>query len=331
MLADHPLDRFRPRLSLPLIAAPMFLVSGVDLVVAACLEGVIGAFPTANCRGAGELDQWLQAMRAHISDGESKSGRPAAPVCANLIVHKSNTRLAEDLAVLVRHAPEVGITSVGTPAPVIGPLHDCGAVVLADVASIRHAEKAIEAGADGLVLLTAGAGGQTGWLNPLAFVRAVRAFYAGPLVLAGGISDGHALLAAETMGCALAYMGTKFIATRESLAKDAYKRMLVDSSADDILLTRAFTGLETNMLRPSIVAAGIDPADLPARGMIDVAKDISVEGRADRPTRWRDIWSAGHSVSGVDAVRSVADLVAQTRAEYRSARAALSARFGGSP
>jgi nitronate monooxygenase len=330
-LADYVLDRFRPRLSLPLIAAPMFLVSGVDLVVAACLEGVIGAFPTANCRSADQLDQWLRDMHARIGDGEGKSGRRAAPVCANLIVHKSNTRLAEDLTVLCRHAPEIVITSVGTPAPVIAPLHDVGAIVLADVASIRHAEKAIEAGADGLVLLTAGAGGQTGWLNPLAFVRAVRAFHAGPLVLAGGIGDGHALLAAETMGCDLAYMGTRFIATRESLASDAYKEMLVASSADDILLTRAFTGLETNMLRPSIIAAGIDPADLPARGTIDVSKDISVEGRAGSPTRWRDIWSAGHSVSGVDAVRSVADLVARTRTEYQSARVAASARLAASP
>jgi nitronate monooxygenase len=150
------------------------------------------------------------------------------------------------------------------------------------------------------------------------------------LVLAGGISDGHALLAAEVVGCDLAYMGTKFIATRESLAKDAHKDMLVAGSADDILLTRAFTGLETNMLRPSITAAGIDPESLPTRGTIDVAKDISVEGRGHRPTRWRDIWSAGHSVSGVDAIRSVADLVAHTRAEYQAARTAALRRLGSS-
>jgi nitronate monooxygenase len=320
----------RSRLSLPLIAAPMFLVSGVELVVAACLEGVVGAFPTANCRSPEELDQWLRSMRTAIGDGESRSGRPAAPVCANLIVHRSNTRLGDDLTVLCRHKPEIVIASVGSPAPVIGPLHDCGTIVLADVASIRHSQKALEAGADGLVLLTAGAGGQTGWLNPIAFVRAVRAFYAGPLVLAGGISDGQALLAAEVLGCDLAYMGTKFIATRESLAKDAYKDMLVAGTADDILLTRAFTGLETNMLRPSIAAAGLDPESLPTRGMIDVAKDISAEGRGDRPARWRDIWSAGHSVSGVDAIRSVADLVAHTRAEYQAARAVALRPIGSS-
>lgn len=323
----HPgLERIRTRLSLPLIAAPMFLVSGVDLVVATCLEGVIGAFPTANCRSADELDKWLSSIRTVIGMAEERSGRRAAPPCPNLIVHKSNARLGADLEILCRHKPEIVITSVGTPAPVLAPLHDCGAIVLADVASIRHAEKAIEAGADGLVLLTAGAGGQTGWLNPLAFVRAVRAFYSGPIVLAGGISDGHALFAAEALGCDLAYMGTKFIATRESMAKDAYKRMLVDSSADDILLTRAFTGLETNMLRPSITAAGLDPANLPARGAINVAKDISAEERTDNLTRWRDIWSAGHSVSGVDAIISVANLVARTRLEYQEAKKALPGR-----
>ena len=233
----------------------------------------------------------------------------------------------DDVAVLVRHGPEIVITSVGSPAPVLDPLHDAGALVLADVATIRHAERAIDAGADGLVLLTAGAGGQTGWLNPLAFVRAVRAFFDGPLVLAGGISDGAALFAAEAMGCDLAYMGTKFIATTESMANPAYREMLVESVADDILLTRAFTGLETNMLRPSIIAAGLDPANLPAHGAIDIGKDISIEGRANRPARWKDIWSAGHSVSGVDAVKSVHDLVAQTRREYESARETFEIRI----
>lgn len=319
-------DDLEARLTLPLIAAPMFLVSGVDLVAAACAAGVVGAFPTVNCRTADELDGWLTDIRARTDATAAQSGRAPAPWCANLVVHKSNKRLMDDVAVLVRHRPELVIASVGSPAPVIGPLHDVGARVLVDVATIRHAERAVAAGADGLVLLTAGAGGQTGWLNPLAFVRAVRAFYDGPLVLAGGVSDGAALFAAEAMGCSLAYMGTKFIATRESMAKDAYKNMLVGARADDIQLTRAFTGLETNMLRPSIVAAGLDPDNLPARGAIDIAKDISIEGRANRPERWRDIWSAGHSVSGVDEVRSVADLVAQTRNEYDSARKAFEVR-----
>jgi nitronate monooxygenase len=212
---------------------------------------------------------------------------------------------------------------------VVKPLHDAGALVFADVASIRHAERAIAAGADGLVLLTAGAGGQTGWLNPFAFVRAVRAFFDGPIVLAGGISDGHALRAAQALSCDLAYMGTKFIATRESMADDRYKAMVVESSADDILLTTAFTGLKTNMLKPSIAAAGLDPESLPARGTIEIGKDIDVAAREARPKRWRDIWSAGHATSGVAEVLSVDELVARTAAEYRAADAKI--RGGNSP
>src|SRR6059058_1331862 len=312
------LSRFRDRLSLPLIAAPMFLVSGTDLVVAACRNGVIGSFPTVNCRSPEQLDQWLTDIDIRLEGHSDASGKPSAPVCANLIVHRSNARLEQDLQVLLRHRPEMVITSVGSPAPVLKPLHDAGALVFADVASIRHAERAVAVGADGLVLLTAGAGGQTGWLNPFVFVRAVRAFFNGPIVLAGGIGDGHGLRAAEVLGCDLAYMGTKFIATRESMADARYKEMLVNSSADDILLTTAFTGLQTNMLRPSIVAAGLDPADLPQRGSIDIAEDIDIDAREKRPTRWRDIWSAGHSVSGVTEILGVDELIAKTLTEYRA-------------
>ncbi len=296
----------RERLRLPLIAAPMFRVSGVELVMAACRHGVIGAFPTANCRTAEELDGWLSAIRSEPL---------VAPWCANLIVHRSNPRMHDDLAVLLRHSPEIVITSVGSPANVVTPLHDVGALVFADVASIRHAERAVAAGADGLILLTAGAGGQTGWLNPFAFVRAVRRFFAGPLVLAGGIGDGQALAAALALGCDLGYMGTRFIATTESMASPEYKQMLVDSSADDVLLTRAFTGLQTNMLRPSIVTAGLDPDDLPERGGIDVARDLA----AGQPRRWRDIWSAGHSVSSVTGIVAVETLIQAVAVEYRAA------------
>lgn len=317
--SSDPLARFRNRLSLPLIAAPMFLVSGIELVAAACRNGVVGSFPTVNCREAEQLDIWLTELEQRLRRHADESGRPAAPICPNLIVHRSNARLEQDLNILLRHKPEMVITSVGSPAPVLQPLHDAGALVFADVASIRHAERAVAAGADGLVLLTAGAGGQTGWLNPFAFVRAVRAFFDGPIVLAGGIGDGHALRAAEALGCDLAYMGTRFIATRESMADNRYKDMLVSSSADDILLTTAFTGLQTNMLRPSIEAAGLDPENLPSRGAIDIGKDIDIGARENRPKRWRDVWSAGHSVSGVDAVLSVDELVARTRDEYRAA------------
>jgi nitronate monooxygenase len=314
-------DSLRDRLRLPLIAAPMFLVSGPALVTAACRAGVVGSFPTANCRTVEELDAWLAGMVDDAKRAADTEGRAPAPWCPNLIVHRSNPRVPEDLAAVLRHKAEIVITSVGSPEPVMKPLKDAGCLVLADVASVRHAEKAVAAGVDGLVLLTAGAGGQTGWANPFAFARAVRSFWDGIVVMAGGMTDGHAVAAAQALGCDLAYMGTKFIATRESLAKDAYKQMLVSSRLDDVLLTRAFTGLETNMLRPSIAAAGLDPDNLPVRGKIDISKDINAAER-ERPDakRWKDIWSAGHSVSGVVDVPTVAELIERTAGEYDSAR-----------
>jgi nitronate monooxygenase len=319
-------DTLKSRLRLPLIAAPMFLVSGPALVKAACRAGIIGSFPTANCRTVEELDGWLADMSDDLLRAADEAGRALPPLCPNLIVHRSNSRVPDDLAAVLRHKAEIVITSVGSPEPVLKPLKDSGCLVLADVASVRHAEKAVAAGVDGLVLLTAGAGGQTGWVNPFAFVRAVRTFWDGIVVMAGGMADGHAVAAAQALGCDLAYMGTKFIATRESLAKDSYKEMLVRSRLDDVLLTRAFTGLETNMLRPSIAAAGLDPDDLPVRGAIDIAKDINAAERDKRDAegpdakRWKDIWSAGHSVSGVSDVPSVAALVERTAAEYVAAR-----------
>lgn len=307
-------DHIHRRLRVPVIAAPMFLVSGVELVVAACRAGVIGSFPTVNCRTSAVLDAWLDDITVRLRSPDG-AGQPA-PYCPNLIVHKSNPRLAADLDILVKHRPEMVITSVGSPAPVIEPLHRVGALVLADVATVYQARKAVAAGADGLVLLTAGAGGQTGWLNPLGFARAVRSFFSGPLVLAGGIADGAALAAALQLGCDLGYMGTKFIATTESLAAPDYKQMLVDSGADDILLTSAMTGLPTSILRPSLLRAGLDPDNLPQRGAIDIATDIDVTAAENKPKRWRDVWSAGHSVAGVTEITTVADLVAQTRKEF---------------
>ena len=300
------------RLRLPLIAAPMLHVSGPDLVTAACRAGVVGAFPTKNARSSGELDAWLTDIRLRLADTDGR----AAPFCPNLIMRDS--RLAEDLACVVRHGAELVITSVGSPAPAVGALHDAGALVLADVATLRHADRAIAAGADGLILLTAGAGGQTGWLNPFAFVRAVRRMFDGVVVLAGGVSDGQALAAARLLGCDLAYMGTRFIATRESLASDAYRSMLVDASMDDILLTSSFTGLPANMLAPSIAAAGLDPQRLD-ESMSEARSRAQFGAGADGPRRWTDIWSAGHSVSGVGEVQSVEALVDRTAREFDAA------------
>ena len=285
----------------------MFLVSGPDLVIATCRAGAIGSFPTANCRTLEDLDQWLGRMVA-----ETKGGAPFAP---NLIVHKSNTRLQEDAALVAQHKAPLVIASVGSPAPIMDTINGYGGRVFADIASMRHAEKAIATGVDGLILLTAGAGGQTGWANPFAFVRAVRDIYDGPVVLAGGISDGVALKAAMTLGCDLAYMGTRFIATQESMAVQGYKDMLVSSSLDDVMLTSAFTGLPASKLRPSIVAAGLDPDALPVRGMINVAEDINPD---KRPKRWKDTWSAGHSVSGVKDLPPVAELVERVAREFNN-------------
>jgi nitronate monooxygenase len=319
MPLKDPLTRWHGRLRLPLVAAPMFLVSGIELVVAACRAGVVGAFPTINCRSSAELDDWLTRIDTALQTHSLASEQATAPWCANLVVHPSNPRLAGDLQVLCRHRPELVITSVGDPTPVLARLHEAGACVWSDVASLHHARRAIAAGVDGLVLLSAGAGGQTGHLNPLAFVRAVRAFYDGPLVLGGGISDGVALRAAQVLGCDLAYMGTRFIATHESLASDAYRQMLVASTADDVLLTRAFTGLPANLLRPSIVAAGLDPRALPEAPAVDVARDLDPQGTASPFRRWKDLWSAGHSVSGVQAIGSVAELVDELAAQYADA------------
>ena len=302
------------RLTLPLIAAPMLRVSGPDLVVAACREGVVGAFPTKNARSAEELDAWLTDIRARLSDLDGR----AAPFCPNLIMR--DARLADDIACVARHGAEMAITSVGSPAAAVPALHDAGCLVLADVATLRHAEQAIAAGADGLILLTAGAGGQTGWLNPFAFVRAVRAMFDGIVVLAGGVCDGQSLAAARVLGCDLAYMGTRFIATRESMASNAYRRMLVESSMDDVLLTSSFTGLPANMLSPSIIAAGLDPNRLDeSMSEARAREQFGAGAKADGPRRWTDIWSAGHSVSGVHGLQTVRELVDATLREFRAA------------
>ncbi|WP_342132371.1 NAD(P)H-dependent flavin oxidoreductase [Hydrogenophaga sp. OTU3427] len=305
------------RLRLPLIAAPMLRVSGPELVIAACRSGVVGAFPTLNARDASGLDDWIVRIVAELKDGP----RPAAPWCPNLIMHREPAALRADVACLVRHGVEMVITSVGSPAPVVEPLHDAGCLVFADVATIKHARKAIDAGADGLILLTAGAGGQTGWLNGFAFVRAVRAFFDGPVVLAGGVGDGASLLAAQVLGCDLAYMGTGFIATQESMAPDAYRQMLVDASADDVVLTRALNGIPASLLAPSLRAAGLDPATLDESITPEKARELfsQVKG-GNRPARWKDVWSAGHSVSAVSAINTTAALVERIEREYLNAR-----------
>jgi nitronate monooxygenase len=322
------------QLRVPVVAAPMLIVSGPELVIAACRAGVVGSFPTANPRAEGELEQWLTTIDAALGRLRA-DGLTPAPYAPNLIVHKSNPRLDADLAAIVAHAPAVVITSVGSPAAVVGRLHDAGIAVWSDVASVRHAERAVAAGADGLILLTAGAGGQTGWANPFAFARAVRAMFDGVVVLSGGQSDGWTLAAAQALGCDLGYMGTRFIATREASAPQEYKDMIVASELDDIHLTTAFTGLPTNMLRKSMLAQGLDPDDFglgrPSFTMDALSRTAESGQSGAGPRRYRDIWSAGHSASGVRDVPTVAEVVDRLAGEYAQARVALTARLTGSP
>jgi nitronate monooxygenase len=305
----------------PVIVAPMLRVSGPELVIAVCRAGAMAAFPTVNARTIEGLDEWLSRMAAAGGGAD----RPLAAHCANLVMRPDI--VAEHLPVLVSHRVEVVITSVGSPAPVLDALHEVGTFVLCDVATLHHAERAVAAGVDGLVLLTAGSGGQTGWLNPFAFVRAVRSFYDGPLVLAGGLTDGASLRAALALGADLGYMGTRFIAAAESMAGEDYRAALVSSTIDDVLLTRAFTGLPANYLRPTIVAAGLDPDALDEEVTPEIA-DAVYGGRSEQsgPKRWTDIVSAGHSVSGVTGTQPAAAIVAHLERELSHERSPACAR-----
>jgi nitronate monooxygenase len=289
----------------PVIAAPMFLVSGAELVSACCRAGVIGSFPTINARSPEILDEWLGALTRVTRDASR-----AAPFAANLIVHRSNTRLDADFELVRKHEVPIVIASVGSPASIVDGVHRYGGLVLADVATLRHARRALEAGVDGLILLTAGCGGNTGWLNPFAFVAAVREFYDGPLVLAGSITDGRQIGALGMLGVDLAYVGTPFIVAEESMARADYREMLIAATADDIFLTDAITGIPANMLRPSLERAGFDVTKRHEKGSFSL----------DRETRaWKDVWSAGHGVGAVRAVEPAAAIVERLRAEYAAA------------
>lgn len=296
--------RLREGLAVPVIAAPMFLVSGPDLVIACRREGVIGSFPTINARTPAILDEWLGQIAAATTDSR-------IPFAANLIVHSTNERLEEDLAIVYRHRAPMVISSVGSPAKVVAAVHAYGGIVLADVATLKHARRCLEAGVDGLILLCAGAGGNTGWINPFAFLAEVRRIFAGPVVVAGGITAGRQIRALELLGADFAYVGTRFIATRESMASDGYRDMLVSSTADDILLTDRVTGIPANMLRPSIEQAGFD-----LNHKHEGSSGFSLMKELTTLRAWRDVWSAGHGVGGVDRVTSVADLVEELRAGY---------------
>lgn len=301
---------FQGRLRLPLIGAPMFIVSQPDLVLAQCRAGVVGCFPTLNARPLPQLEAWLEQLTAATTEPG------VAPLGANLIVHKANTRQAEDLDLVVKYKVPFVITSVGDPTPVVERVHAYGGIVFHDVISLRHARKAIAAGVDGLILVCAGAGGHAGTLSPFAFVAEVRKVFAGTIVLSGAISLGNHVKAAEVIGADMAYMGTRFIATTEAHAPDGYKTMIVDAGTADIVYTPYFSGVHANYLRSSIAANGLDPTQVlgeRAGAQLSLGSDD-----AKGPKAWRDIWSAGQGAGAIEDVPTVAELVERLKAQYDS-------------
>lgn len=300
-------------LRLPIVAAPMFLVSGPDLVLAACEAGIIGSFPTPNCRTVAELDEWMTRIARGL-DAARAAGRAPAPWAANLVTHSTNARLPEDLAMVAKHRPSLVITALGSPAPAVEVVHGYGGRIYADVGSVKLARKAAEAGVDGLALLTAGAGGHTGHLSPFAFVSAVREFFDGTIVLSGGIADGVGVAGAIAAGADLVYMGTRFLASDESMAPVAYKDMVVAHGVDDLIVSAAITGTPASWLRPSIVACGLDPDNLepPAGGR-------NYDSSNGPQKRWKDVWAAGQGMGVIHATSPVAEIVADLEAQFEAA------------
>ena len=302
---------FHGRLSLPVIGSPLFIISNPDLVIAQCRAGIVGSFPSLNARPLAQLEEWLTRITSELGPGD-------APFAVNLIVHRSNDRLMEDLALCVAHKVPVVITSLGAREDVNEAIHAYGGIVLHDVINDRFARKAIEKGADGLILVAAGAGGHAGTLSPFALVQEVRQWFDGPVALSGSIATGEAVLAAQAMGADLAYIGSAFIATHEARADERYKRMIVESRAEDIVYSNLFTGVHGNYLKASILAAGLDPDALPASDPSQMNFGSTREAKA-----WRDIWGCGQGIGAVKEIVSAADLVARLTREYVAARARL--------
>lgn len=319
MMDRSPLAALQTGLKLPLIGAPMFLASGVDLVVAQCCSGVIGTFPSLNARPAEALDDWLTEIETRLKAHRQSTGTAAAAYGVNLIVNDYNTRLEEDLKTIVRHAVPLVITSLSAPDRVVEAVHGYGGAVFHDVIKARHARRAVAAGVDGLILVCAGAGGHAGTLSPFALVEEVRAFYDGPLVLSGAIANGRAILAARSLGCDFAYAGTVFIPTRESIAPEAHKEMIVASASDDILYTPLFSGTHGNYLLPSIKASGVDPDE----ARLAQPRRMTAKNDPSRPKAWKDVLSAGQAVAQSHALVPTADIIDRLEREYDAARAAL--------
>jgi nitronate monooxygenase len=309
-------------LALPVVASPMFIVSYPELVLAQCKAGIVGSFPALNARPAELLDEWLTQIQTELAAHRAR--HPDAvigPLAVNQIVHQSNVRLEHDIRVCVEHKVPIFITSLRAPArEIVDAVHSYGGIVLHDVINLRHAQKALEAGVDGLILVAAGAGGHAGTTSPFALVGEVRKMFDGPIVLSGSIANGGSILAAQAMGADLAYMGTRFIATQEAHAVDDYKHAIVNASSADIIYTNLFTGVHGNYIRESIVNAGLDPDDLPE------ADKSKMNFGSDKAKAWKDIWGAGQGVGLMNDVPSVAELVARLTREYQDAKTRLGIR-----
>jgi nitronate monooxygenase len=314
----------RDRLRLPVIGSPLFIISNPDLVIAQCKAGIVGSFPALNARPVSMLDEWLHRITEELAAWDRDHPEaPSAPFAVNHIVHKSNDRLEQDVELSTKWKAPIVITSLGAQTPVNDAVHSYGGVVLHDVINDRFARKAIEKGADGLIPVAAGAGGHAGHLSPFALIQGLREWFDGPIALSGSIAHGRAVLGAQAMGADLAYVGSAFIATQEANADPAYQAMIVASTGEDITYTNLFTGVHGNYLTPSIVAAGLDPANLPVS---DASKMNFGSGGNQKAKAWRDIWGCGQGIGAVKDIPTAADLVARLSAEYEEAKAELAAK-----
>lgn len=304
----------RLNLRLPVVAAPMFIVSQLELVKRCCESGIIGTFPALNQRSSEGFEAWLIDLKAHLAAFEAETGQQAPPYGVNLIVHRTNPRVRADLEICVRHQVPIVITSLGAVREVVDAVHSYGGLVFHDVTNRRHAQKAIEAGVDGLILVSAGAGGHAGTANPLALIAGIRAFWDGLILLGGAISTGRDVAAALQMGADLAYMGTRFIATDEAVADEAYKAMIRESSFEDIVYTAAVSGVPANFMRKSLVAAGIPEEMWSETSRIDFGEELDSEAKA-----WKTLWSAGQGVVSIQDSVPAAELIARLKAEFRAA------------
>lgn len=313
------IDDIKNSLELPVIMAPMFLISNPHMVIKACESGIIGSFPALNARTKEILEEWMVQITEELERLETENPRKKiAPWAVNFISHRSNKRFEEDLQLIEKYQPPIVITSLGDPSAVVKVVREYGGMVLSDVINIKFAKKAIEKGSDGLVLVSSGAGGHAGTLNPFAFIHEIREFWDGPIALAGGMSKGRDILAAEIAGADFAYMGSRFIASEESAAVQDYKEMIVNSTIDDIMYTDVFSGIKANYLIPSIEKAGLDPMNLGEK------KEIDFSAAKDKHTKaWKDIWGAGQGVGPIKKVQSISEITEELLASYHKAKASI--------